>query len=501
MARLFLSPWLTFRQAREALKSGQPDEARQLLAPYAQEGYKKAIALMGDVAVAYIDRAEKALRADKVSQAWADLQSAEGLNLTDGRAAQLRATLTHDGLNEVRASLEAMNPIHAVRVIVRLKDCNVRTPELTQLEEAAQAWLHASEQANRGDFTAAKSSLDVVRRRIEGLHAEGVEKYGQELERREVLFAKAVPSMYAAANDKSWKRVVTEADAILVVAPDHKEVRVMRANAWQALQPGSRETPAVVLEAAVGGAMGAVAALDKQPTEAYTGERPVITTRPGSTAEIFLPAGAPLPRQLLLWVDGVGGYLVCLRSSITIGQATADTLPDIPLFAPIGGLHATISRDADGGYILESGRETSINGTATQKSVLRPGDRVTLGNSCQFLFHRPSATSNTTRLEIVSGHRLPWAVDGVILMDQTLILGTCEQVHIPLPVPYEDDPDIVVETVKLILHRAKEGLALKCGGKFRVDSRPCEGKAELPLPANIQTDRYTFTIEPVGPRL
>ena len=165
----------------------------------------------------------------------------------------------------------------------------------------------------------------------------------------------------------------------------------------------------------------------------------------------------------------------------------------MPLFAPIAGLHAEILRDAQGGYLIESGRETTVNGVPATRGVLRPGDRVTLGASCQLVFHRPAAVSNTARLELASGHRLPWAVNEVLLMDQTLILGTGDQSHVRLP--DGDGP------YRLVLHRTADGLALKCPGKFRVEGRPATDRAALPLPASVQTDRVTFTLEPLGPRL
>ncbi|MGL6076637.1 MAG: hypothetical protein ACRC8S_20980 [Fimbriiglobus sp.] len=510
MTRLFLSPWLSFRQAREALRLGQPDEARRILAPYVEEGYRKAITLMREVAVAYMDRADKALRADQIDVAWNELLQAEALNPYDSRALMIRNTLVRAGLNETRAALEAMNPVHAVRCISAMKERGARVPELIQLDEATHAWLTGAQQADRGEFGTARTSLEGVRTRMVAPYSQGIETYLRELDRREQRFQTALPRLYSAANDKFWKAVVESADEILSVAPDHREVRLMRAKAWEAMQPKtlsamaadlmetdiSTEIPALVgSRSLVNGAKAA-----QQLTQAYLGDaspRPV--SRQGSTAEILLAPGAPLPTQFLLWVDGVGGYLVCLGDRVTIGQATADMMPDIPLFAPIGGLHATLIRTEEG-YVLDSQREAKIQGLPTEKGLLRTEDRITLGTSCQLIFRKPTTASGTSKLEIASGHRLPWAVDGIILMDQTLILGNTEQVHIPLPCFY-DDPDIAEEVTKLILFRNKDGLALKCPGKFKVDSRPCDTKADLPLPASVQTDRYSFTLEPLGPRL
>jgi len=133
-----------------------------------------------------------------------------------------------------------------------------------------------------------------------------------------------------------------------------------------------------------------------------------------------------------------------------------------------------------------------VNGQPVPRSVLRPGDRLTLGTTCQLLFHLPVPISPSARLELVSGHRLPLAVDGIILMAETLVLGPGLQAHVPLP------PEV---PGNVVLYRGKDGLGVRCPGEFRVDNRPCQDRCELPLPSVVTADTFTFAVEPVGPRL
>jgi hypothetical protein len=236
--------------------------------------------------------------------------------------------------------------------------------------------------------------------------------------------------------------------------------------------------------AGVAGAAAAVAPTMPYPARSANG---LPVARPSATST----GPAPLPKRFLLWVDGVGGYLVCLSPRVTFGQAVGDGPVDVPLFAELSRLHAEVFRD-EGGYVLESTREVLINGTAAPRSVLKPGDRLTLGPTCQLVFHQPVAISPSARLELASGHRLPLAVDGVLLMAETLILGTGSQVHVQLP---GDGPGNVV------LYRNKDGLGVRCPGDFRVDGRPCLNRADLPLPSVVTSEHFTFAVEPVGPRL
>src|SRR5207253_3304826 len=145
---------------------------------------------------------------------------------------------------------------------------------------------------------------------------------------------------------------------------------------------------------------------------------------------------AAKPRQpdqrFLLWVDGVGGFLVCLGNRGTLGQATPDAYVDIPLFADVSRVHAALNRDSEG-YVLEATRSVQVNTRPTDKALLQSGDRITLGGSCQIQFRQPVPVSASARLDIVSGHRLPLTVDGVLLMADTLVLGPGTQVHVAMP--------------------------------------------------------------------
>ncbi len=58
--------------------------------------------------------------------------------------------------------------------------------------------------------------------------------------------------------------------------------------------------------------------------------------------------------RLLLWVDAVGGFLVCQGNEIRLGQAVPGSPIELPLCWPIcrAARHATIRRDEEG-YTVE----------------------------------------------------------------------------------------------------------------------------------------------------
>src|SRR5262249_13597601 len=152
---------------------------------------------------------------------------------------------------------------------------------------------------------------------------------------------------------------------------------------------------------------------------AWKAIEPVTESHAASAVEVPVPpVPQPQPR-FLLWIDGVGGFLVCLGTRVTIGQATPDAFVDIPLFADVSRHHATLTRESEG-YVIEAVRPMFVNSRALEKTLLRSGDRVTLGGSCQLQFRQPVPVSASARIDIASGHRLPLAVEGVLLMADTL---------------------------------------------------------------------------------
>jgi hypothetical protein len=191
-----------------------------------------------------------------------------------------------------------------------------------------------------------------------------------------------------------------------------------------------------------------------------------------------------------LWIDGVGGYLVCLANRITLGQAIPDATVDVPIFADVSRLHATLTRDTEG-YLLEAGRPVLVNSRCTEKALLHSGDRVTLGASCQFQFQQPVPISTSARLDLVSGHRLRLAVDGVLLMADTLVLGPGAQVHVPIPDLQQP----------VILFRTREGLGVRYPGKLAVDGQSCNQRGTLGPTSSVTGEDFSLAIEPVGLRM
>jgi hypothetical protein len=451
MANMLGFAWLTLRQAQEALKSGRLEEAHRLLCQPCIQGHKRSWDLLVQVAQGFVQRGERHLQHDDLLAAWNDLVAAEQVASRDGSTAGLRQKLTRRGLAQVRALLEAGEPGRASELIAQFRNRSVQQADLALLEEAAKNWLLAREQAGRGEFAQALQTMDRVRRLLSE-RIEVVEGFIKGLEKRHLSFAALLMQLHEAADQKDWRQVVRLSEQVLALAPQHLEARKARARAWRVLEP---------------------------ETVASASRREETPEREAA------PAGND-PR-FLLWIDGVGGYLVCLGNRITIGQATPDAYVDVPLYADVSRLHAVLTRDAEG-YLLEATRPLLVNGRPADKALLQSGDRINLGGSCQITFRQPAAVSASARLELTSGHRLLLTVDGVLLMADTLVLGPGSQAHVAMPDLQQP----------VVLYRHREAMGVRYQGNLCVDGQRCQERAELRPTSTVTGDDFAFAIEPVG---
>ena len=442
--------WLALRQAQEALKHARLEEALRLLSqPHAQE-CRGSAALVNRLARAFVERAERSLRKDDAEAAWRDLLQAEHLQSQDKHAERLRDALTRLGVAEVRALLQAGEPGRAEEEIARLRGRLVRSSELQVLDEGARGWLAARDLAGRGQFGQALEAVDRACRLVKDIGV--LEDYRRELTGRRETLGPSLARLHEAAHAGRW------ADALGRPNRCSPSPRSTRRRGRFAGRPG-------------------------RPSSRSRWPRPAPKRKPiGATQG---PQASP--DRFLLWIDGVGGYLVCLGSRITFGQAIPGSAVDVPLVADLSRMHATLARDGEG-YVLEAVRSIQVNGRPATRALLRPGDRVTLGPSCQFQFRQPVPASATARLDLVSGHRLPLGVDGVLIMADTLVMGGGPQVHLTASDLKEP----------VVFFRHKDGLGLRHSGGLTVNGQKVPERTILGTRALVSGNDFAFAVEPVG---
>lgn len=207
----------------------------------------------------------------------------------------------------------------------------------------------------------------------------------------------------------------------------------------------------------------------------------------GSWKALAMDPSRPLAGQrLLLWVDGVGGYWVCLGEEVVLGRSTSP-VADVPLLADLANCHARIRRDSEG-YLIEALREVYVDGRrVVQAALLREGSRIQLGPTVRLVFRRPHALSATARLEFASHHRTQPSVDAVLLLADVCVLGPAARSHIVCPAwPKE-----------VTLYRVENALYCRTSGPLEVDGRPGRDRAQVGLDSRIVGPHFAMRLEPL----
>jgi hypothetical protein len=194
-----------------------------------------------------------------------------------------------------------------------------------------------------------------------------------------------------------------------------------------------------------------------------------------------------MPDRMMLWVDGVGSYLVCLAGEVTLGQPSPEASPDVPILGDLSRRHAVVRREGEV-YTVEAIRPVQVDRqTVHGVAPLFDGSTITLGEGVRMRFSKPHPLSTTAKLELASRHRTQPSTDGVLLMADTCVLGPSSNSHIVAP----DWPHEVV------LFRQGSTLGCRTGAKITVDGATRLGRCNLHARSRVEGDEFAFSLEPI----
>jgi hypothetical protein len=280
--------------------------------------------------------------------------------------------------------------------------------------------------------------------------------------------------MHAALAAENWSAVLTAADGLLAIAPRHAAAGHARRRAWKAVgmdvtQTHHRRRGYVSLQ--VDGAAG------------RAGRR---STRLGSRSnEEDTLAGSEQPHRALLWIDAVGGYLVCTDDCIVLGQPSPNNAIAVPILADLSRRHAVIRRDA-GAYVLEPLQQTRVDGREiTGPHVLADNQLIQLGDNVKVRFSRPHALSATARLVIESHHKTQPSADAVLLMADSCVLGPSRHCHV---VCRDWKRDIVV-------YRQNDRVYCRADEPLTIDGVEAPGEQDIAAGVRVEGEEFSFTWE------
>jgi hypothetical protein len=498
---IMLGQWrIVLRQAEEAARAGRFDEALALASRPDVADHRSAVQLRGRLTQELVARAVRRAAAEDLEGAIEDLHLAERTGGAPDTLAAARLSLADQVAGDLKLALEAGEPARVLERLEYLARHKVGGPALRRCREVAEAWQTAEAEARRGEFGRAHDHLDRAERLAAGGAETALATARRDIEARHKAVTPKVEALYTALNGGSMPAILAAAEAVLETVPEHPAARQARTRAWQQI--------AAIGPSATWPNRGARMPQSPQPHTATAPESPPSRREPSREATPLAwinalarrpgPGAAPRPLaralesgpsgRFLLWVDAVGGYLVCMDDQIILGRAGADSNADVPVMGDLSRHHATLVRDGDG-YVVRASQPTFVNGQAVESvAPVHDGDVIRLGSTVELEFRQPSPVSATARLAIVSRHRHPLAVDGVLLMAETCIIGSSPQAHIPAP--GLDDP--------IVLYRQGAALWCRASGGFEVDGRACAARAPLTLQSSVLGDGFSFSLEPLG---
>ncbi len=281
--------------------------------------------------------------------------------------------------------------------------------------------------------------------------------------------------LHAAAMAGRWSEVLVQADALARLSPSDALAARMKRLAWehvgfsitQPCAPAAGATP-IQLEA-------------PHPPSARSTRQNMANRR--DTKRDTMTGDGQSDRRML-WIDAVGGFLVCLDSEVTIGQPAAGATPGLAILADISRRHAVLRRES-GSYVLEPFSPVKVDGRAiTGPTPLPANCEVELG-PVRLRISRPHALSATAVVKVLSGHRTVPAADAVLLLGESCVLGPKQHSHIRC----------WNWGGELIIYRQGERLCCRSGGGLSVDGVPVAGEAILLPGARIEGQDFALSIE------
>ena len=189
-----------------------------------------------------------------------------------------------------------------------------------------------------------------------------------------------------------------------------------------------------------------------------------------------------------MWIDAVGGYMVCLDDEVLIGQAVPDSTADVPIFGDLSRRHAVLRREGESYTLVPFATTLVERRPISDSKVLKDGDELQFGSSVAMRFRQPHPMSNSCRLNFISNHRTQPHADGVLLLANSCVLGPAETSH------------VVCRHWKRDLVLVRDGQSLRCHtmGKMEVDGKEVKQRSTIHMDSRICGDDFCVSLEEIG---
>jgi hypothetical protein len=462
---IMFPPWrFKLREAQVALEQGRLEEAAQIAGQPQLRAYLPVQQFAVQVGEQLARRAlERAANGD-FAGAWRDLDEARQAAGETADWQRLSQAVAEVAVGDVVQHLAASDFPGAASRLDVLDKRKMPGVALSTLREVAKRLESARKLSQRGKFSEADEQLAAAAalRPDLSLIDDKRQICRERTERARVL----TEQLHAAVAVAEWTKVAALASELLEISPENRVARDARKRAWDK----------------VGAPVGDSRRLAE--TQHWGGTPSATQSKSVATADVETKRAA----RFMLWIDAVGGYLVCLGDEIVIGQAAPGAKVDVPIQADVSRKHAKVVRHKEG-YVLEPlGGKVAVDGKPVNEPVLlADGQEIALGDAVKMLFRKPHVLSSSARLEIVSGHRTLPHADAVILMGESCVLGPKWQNHV---VCREWTADVV-------LYRSDDRVICRAMESVEIDGKLHDGRGPVRPGSHVVGGDFSFSLEAV----
>lgn len=521
---------LRLKQAQNALSDGRIDEAFAIAIEKDIRELRGGQSLLTQLVAPLLDRAEKHLEKGRLKDALLDVERAIQAGGNGPRAAGLRAQV-HERLEaRERMVLRGRDLIESARGHLERGSLRTGKAILEQASGADQGAAALKERLERREGRAAEAmrraeafldqaaveeALDAAREALEA-HPRGegladllLRLRKAALSEAERAFAGGQLSLAAGLLDRARPLfnghlefralddglAMAQRAAAAVAARDFEAARIalgrlaklVPAAGWIEAHLDDLESLAGALRRLKTGPLGLLGSGGDAPAGA--GEAAAtVAAAPRPAVEAAAPFAG---HRMLLWVDGIGTYLVLAAPRIAIGRSGSSARPDIALAADLEGHHAEILRVEDDYFIVAAQGQVRAGGKEVQRKLLADGERLELGKACEIAFRMPTALSATAVLTLHRGQRIERDVREVILLDRDLLIGAAPSCHVR----------VAGQRRPVVLSRSQGVLRCRAEEDILVDGKSSGIEALVAPGAHVQIGSlsFTVTVAEIGP--
>jgi len=469
------------KQAKQLLRQGELNQACRVARQVDFAGSSMGRRIANDLIDRLVERAGRFSSDGDLNSAWNDLTDASSIAISKNadRVSRETTRLVDRTIDIAQAQLQAGKPGSASSTISLLTRRRIPDRRANEMQEVCEMISTADQLAARGKLNDATSLLSKTRQLRPDLTF--LDTRIRNFDSKKTRLSDLTHQLRFAMNHSAWSGAKEVTNRILRIAPDYQVAKdaarrcdTKQANAIKSIhwlngdgegEDGEGEGDASLQDTGVAFA-DTNASTSEQTGNKQTGNneagnneavnnQPALANQPKGTRgtrsrnsirdsqPVMIPGddaindasgiepGEPM-RSFMLWIDGVGGFLVCTGETVTIGRAVPNSGIDIPVQADLRRHHLKIKR-VENQYLAKNLAENTPASSEPEWQMLRDQQDVDLGNGVSLKFSQTHPLGRSARMHFTSRHRTePWS-DAVLLMGDAILLGPDRSFHVCCP--------------------------------------------------------------------